>query len=263
MRLEAPDRKNAAKAMNRSCTVAGLEHKSPPHETPKAVHAGYNAGVNWPAIGVVACILLYGGEGVAQGDPHDPAGRQERAARLRAQGEALLAAGDPGSALAYFRDAVAVHPGDAESFAAIGEIYLARGNAAYAVEAFTAGLRRRADVASLWLGLARALQAGGHPEEAATALRSLVQRQPRNRQAHEARAALAEVRGAWSEALASYRALLELLRATGGSATHLDVTNVRAKISALRVLTGEAARASRCTPTSPVQHALGECLVPR
>lgn len=159
----------------------------------------------------------------AQPRPGDPAGRRERAARLRETGQRYLAAGDPGSAAGYFRDAIGVDPQDVASYEALGRIYLQRGNVGHALEIIEAGLRRRPDAPALWRALADALVARGAIDDAAEALRHLVSRTPQDPEAYRALGALARTRGAWSEALGAYRAVIDLAaRGTAVAADALD-----------------------------------------
>jgi tetratricopeptide (TPR) repeat protein len=202
----------------------------------------------------------------AQPSPRDPANRRERAARLRATGQRFLAAGDPGSAAGYFRDAVAVDPQDAEAYEALGRIYLARGAVGQALEVFSSGLRRRPDAAPLWRAIADALVASGDLEDAAEALRQLVERAPDDPEAHRARGELARRRGAWSEALASSRAILDLAARRIAVAPEA-LEEARLLEPALTRLAGgvDPARGTvRCTArearsASPIRRALAGC----
>ena len=126
-----------------------------------------------------------------------------RAAELRARGDAYLAAGDRGSAIGWYRDALSVDPSDGASYAALGRIYLDRGALADARAAFEAGVRRAPDHPPVWLGPRRdAGTAWDRGDDAADAMRELTRRRPRDAVAWRARAELARRRwGAWSEAL--------------------------------------------------------------
>ncbi len=184
-------------------------------------------------------------------------GRDARSARLRAMGQAFLAAGDPGSASGYFRDAIRVNPDDGEAYAALGRIYLDRGAIPDALEAFSAGLRRRPDHAPLWRGLATALERRGALSEAAEALRAWADRAPSDPAAHLARADLARRRGAWSEALSAYRRVVDLA-AAGVDVEDVALEDARRYVRALAVLTRgvDPVRSASCEDGSPVRHAL-------
>jgi len=191
----------------------------------------------------------------------DPGGRAVRASRLRAMGQAFLAAGDPGSAAGYFREAIGVDPRDAESYAALGGIYLDRGSLGDALEVFSAGLHVRPDHPPLLRGLASALERRGALREAAEALRALVQTVSSSVDDHRARAELARRRSAWSEALASYRAIIDLA-AAGSDLPRGLVLEAREYVEALVLLTGETdpVRASAaCSGPSELRRALARC----
>jgi Tfp pilus assembly protein PilF len=204
--------------------------------------------------------LVVGGASAVHAQP-DPAGRAERAARLRSMGQAYLAAGDAGSATAYFRDAIATDRDDAESYVLLGEIYLERGRTHDALAVISAGVRQRPDHGPLWRSLARGLETDGQLDEAARALRELTTRVPDDYRGHYARAELARRRRAHAEAQASYRAVIDL--AAGGAAVpEADVTQSRRYVAALGVLLQEVdpvGGADRCTTGSVVRIALARC----
>ena len=203
----------------------------------------------------VLAILLAASTAAAQGT-----GRDARSSRLRAMGQAYLAAGDPGSAIGYFRDAIRVNPDDAEAYVALGEIYAGRGSVSDALEAYSAGIRRRPDHPGLWRGLARALERRGMLADAAEALRMLVERTPDAPESHAMRGELARRRGAWPEALASYRAVIDL--GAGGATVEPELlADARRYVAALRVLVAEndPVRAVSCEDASEVRSALARC----
>lgn len=191
----------------------------------------------------VALLALSSGPAMAQGG----AARADRAERLRAMGRAWLAAGDLGSAAGYFRDAIRVHPTDPASYVRLGEIYLERDDPAEAIEVLEAGLEQRPGHAAIVRHLAEALERSGDRQAAAEALRDLLERRPGDVRAHLARARLARERGAWSEALASYRALIDLA-ARGGPVPQDVLAKAREDAAGLRVLVGgvDPARGGRC-----------------
>ena len=192
----------------------------------------------------------------AAGQPRARSGAA-RSARLLGRGEAFLAAGDRGSAIGYFRDAIQANPMSARAYLALGEAYRARGSLRDARTVFEAGLARRADDAPLWLALARTLILLDEPAEAALAVRSLLARDPDQAEALRLRARLARERGAWSEALTAYRALL---------AAHVDLSaderaEARRYERALRLLARpmDPVSASRSCRGSPLRRALARC----
>jgi len=188
-----------------------------------------------------------------------PAGRtpSPRAARLIEAGQAYLASGDRGSAIAYFRDAIAADPRAAAAYEGLGECYRGRGSYDDARRAYEAGLARMPDSAPLWLGLARTFEAQGALDEAARALRSLLARDPDHLEALSLRAELARRRGAWSEALTAYRALLSHASALPAE----RVTEARRYEAALRLLARplDPVSAPRACAGTPLRRALARC----
>jgi Tfp pilus assembly protein PilF len=187
--------------------------------------------------------------------------RRARAARMQAIGQAYLAAGDPGSASGYFRDAIRIDPDYPDAYVALGRVYLARGSMADALEAFQAGLRRQPDHPPLWRGVADALEAQGSLEEAAVALRELLRRVPDDVGGHRARADLARRRGAWTEALASYRAVVDL-SARGFDVDADALAEARRYAAGLEILAGslDPVTGHGCPDdASAVRRALADC----
>lgn len=175
--------------------------------------------------------------------------RRARAAELVARGARHRDAGDLGSALGFFREAVDVWPGGVTPYAALGDAYLDRGSAADALAAFEAGLRRRPGALVLLLGRARALRALGRHDEAAATLRRATTREPSSVEAWRMRAELAQVRGAWTEALNAWR----VLRHVGDEPTREAAESA---IAALRVLVGDSDVEGIAGDASPVGRAL-------
>ncbi|MEM9072320.1 MAG: tetratricopeptide repeat protein [Myxococcota bacterium] len=185
-----------------------------------------------------------------------------RAERLVSTGRAFLRAGDPGSALAYFREAIQVDRRFAVAYEELASLYLTREQLSTALEVLRAGLRRRPDHIPLHLLLARALRDQGAADEAIDVLRDLVRQEPRSVAAHAQRAAFARDRGAWAEALSSYRAIVFLAEEAERSATappreevpEATLREAREHVAALSLLVGEVDPARRCG--SPVRDAL-------
>jgi tetratricopeptide (TPR) repeat protein len=176
-------------------------------------------------------------------------------------GQAFLAAGDPGSAMGYFRDAIAADRRDAASYVLLGNIYLERGRTNDALSVFSAGLRYRPDHGPLWRGLARGFEASGELDRAADALRELTARVPDDWEGHYARAGLARRRRAHAESQASYRAVIDLA-AAGVDVPEEQLALSRRYVAALGVHLGEldAVRGpDRCASGSPVRRALAGC----
>ena len=190
------------------------------------------------ALAVVAALASVVALGApARAQQPDPSARRARATALVATGERYLAAGDPGSAIAYFRDAVGTDPDYADAFDALGRAYLGRGRVTDAIDALRAGIRRRPEAARLWRDLARALETAGDLEEASRALRECTRRAPEDPEAFVARASLARRRSKWSEALGAYRRVLDLA-AGGASVAATDADEARRYAAALEVLVG-------------------------
>ncbi len=193
----------------------------------------------------------------------DPAARQARAAQLRARGEAYMQSGDPGSAIGYFRDALAINPNDGRSYLALARIYEARGSTRDALEVLSVGLRHAPEDAALWGVVADVLISVGELDEAAQALREQTNRTPDDVEAYRRRAALAKQRGAWTEALASYRRVIDLVTCGNSSVDASVVDEARALVAGLVILAGGTdpvhAPASGCENPSAVRRALARC----
>lgn len=85
----------------------------------------------------------------------------ERATLFRARAAALRELGQPTRAFASARDALALHPGDADTLALLGWIYLDTTQPADAAASFAAALDRRPDDVAALQGLATAYEALG------------------------------------------------------------------------------------------------------
>lgn len=170
--------------------------------------------------------------------------RGERAARLVQTGRALVHAGNPVSAISYFRQAIQVDTHHPDGYLELAEVYLSQQRVPLALEVVQAGIRR-ARSADLHLLLARIHRERGDLEEAASVLGALVGREPRSVAAHAQRAEVARERGRWSEALSSYRAILAL--AEEGE-TVSDETRAEAGrySQAIALLVGDLDPVSRC-----------------
>jgi len=172
-------------------------------------------------------LLLFPAIGAAQ----EPASRAER---LTTRGEALVRGGDPGSATSYFRRAIQANGRHVPAYAALAGVYLERGRMVDALEVLRVGLHRMPGQPRLTLILARTLHDRGERAAAAALVRELVASEPSNAEAHRIRAELARERGAWSEALDSYRAIEALGRR--GEVSSEVAEEARRYAAALRVL---------------------------
>ena len=202
----------------------------------------------------------------AAAQPRDPAGRSARATRLRELGEAWARSGDPGSAIGYFREALAIDPSDARAYEGLTRLYLGRSALRDAADTLRVGLARRPDDAGLWAAQAEVLAALGDLDGVTAALRERVARTPDDPEALAAHAAHAGRRGAWAEALASHRRLLDLAE-RGAEVGAERLATSRALAEALAVLAGGTdpvrGDAARCPLASPVRSALAGCSLPQ
>lgn len=180
-----------------------------------------------------------------------------RVSQLIRTGEAYLAAGDRGSAIGYFREALAVDPFAGRAYEALGEAYRSRGSLEDARAVYETGVQRLPDRPGLWLGLVRTLSDLGAEREAAQAVRGLLERAPDHPEGLALRADLARRRGAWSEALTAYRALL----AMGDRVDEPTSADARRYEAALRLLAAplDPVSAERACTMSPVRRALARC----
>ena len=203
---------------------------------------------------IAAAVLV--GAAPAAAQPLERSGTA-RAERLLVRGEAYLVAGDRSSAIGYFREAIQADPMNTGAYLALGEAYRGRGSFRDARTVLEAGLSRSSDHAPLWLSLVRTLVALDEPQDAALALRSLLARDPGHEEALRLRATLARDRGAWSEALTAYRALLwaevPLTDEERSEALRFE--------AALRLLSRpmDPVSAARSCEGSPLRRALARC----
>lgn len=192
----------------------------------------------------------------AQGDP---GGRAARAAQLRARGDAHVAAGDRGSAVGWYRDAISADPTDALAYERLGRIYLERGSFGDARAVLEAGAARRPDHPGLARALADLLERMGATADAARVLREMARRAPDDGELQIARAELAQRRGAWSEALDAYRAVVAM-RAAGAPIAPEAAADAERHVVALRLLVGGADPVrGGCERASSVRRALAGC----
>ena len=138
--------------------------------------------------------------------------------------------------MGYFRDALSIDPSDARAYEGLARIYLARGSLRDALDTLAAGLRRRPDDGGLWGAYADTLLAQGDLPGAAQALRERTARTPDDVDALWARADVARRRGAWAEALACSRRILDLAT-TGTAVTPARASEARAFAAARAVTT--------------------------
>ena len=184
-------------------------------------------------------------------------GRTRRAAERTAMGQALVRAGNPGSAIAYFREAIQIDPAYVPAYLGLGELYRAAGRDSDALEVVRAGLLRRPRSVPLAMLLAGVVEPGD-PAQAAAILSEAVSREPGSVEAQRARAELARRRGAFAEALASYRAVVNLTEDATDPASAALCEEARRYVAALRLLVRDVDPPSRCVDT-PVRRALAGC----
>ncbi|HJL19653.1 MAG TPA: tetratricopeptide repeat protein [Sandaracinaceae bacterium LLY-WYZ-13_1] len=211
------------------------------------------------ASGLALAVLALAAGTRAQAPRRDRARPSARAARLLQTGQAYLRAGDRGSAIGYFREAIQAAPRSPEPYAALGDAYRARGSLDDARAVYETGLARNPDHAPLWLGLARTLVDAGDADAAAAAVRSLLARAPHHAEGLRLRADLARRRGAWSEALTAYRTLLASADEAGLS--EAERAEARRYEAALRLLARplDPVSAPRACGGSAVRRALAGC----
>jgi tetratricopeptide (TPR) repeat protein len=180
-----------------------------------------------------------------------------RVARLIRTGDAYLTAGDRGSAIGYYREALAIDPFAGRAYEALGEAYRSRGSLEDARAVYETGVERVPDRPGLWLGLVRTLSDLGAERDAAEAVRGLLERAPDHPEGLAMRADLARRRGAWSEALTAYRALI----ANADQLDEATVADARRYEAALRLLAAplDPVSAERACAMSPVRRALARC----
>ncbi len=150
----------------------------------------------------VAGILFVSGATHAQG-----ARQAQRTNRLLEVGQGHADAGNPGSAVGFFREAIQVSPNDPRGYVALAEAYLTIDQVSNALEVTESGLRRRPGDRALGWVHARVLISANDPR-ADTALARISRRYPRFLPARWVTARRAQAKGNWSIALAMYRALV-------------------------------------------------------
>lgn len=184
----------------------------------------------------------------------------DRAGRLLERGRSAAAAGDTLSALGYYRDAISAAPRRDDGYVALGELYLALGEPARALEVLQAGGRWTVHGEALWMALFAAHQALHEDARALDALRQLHRLEPESQRCLSALAEQTEARGAFIEALAARRSLLTLLERDPAQAE--AAREQRAHVRALELLLGgaELVRSkSQCSTGSAVERALARC----
>ncbi len=208
-----------------------------------------------PGIQVVAlaCAVLWLASASALAQTNDPAGRVERAQELTARGQRLVAAGDPGSAVWYLREALRVEPAFAAAAVALADLYLARGEASAALDVLNDAVSRGPGHAAVWLRLSRVLWSLSAEADAVEALREGLRRDPDDADLLRELAQRSLQRGEWLRALSASRALQSFA---------LEPAVEPDAEAALRVLVGtsDRARGLRCDgQLSVVRRALCGC----
>jgi predicted Zn-dependent protease len=209
------------------------------------------------ACGAVAlCLARVEAQQPAPTVSRDPAGRVERARDLTAHGQRLVAAGDPGSAVWYLREALRVEPAFAPAAVVLADLYLGRGEASTALDVLHAAVTRAPGHAALWLRLSRVLWSLNAESDAVEALREGLRRDPSDADLLRELTQRSLQRGEWLRALSASRAL-QALHVEGVEAAQENDAE-----EALRVLVGtsDRARGLRCDAAlSSVRRALCGC----
>jgi tetratricopeptide (TPR) repeat protein len=187
-----------------------------------------------------------------------PASYADRVGELLARGLDFEHRGDPTTAIAYYRDAVAAGPRDPRGYVALGFCYLALSEWARAREVFEAGTSATAhfDEQLSW-GLFEAQRSLGNRTEALRALRNILAADPDSVPALTALADLASELGLWMSALAATR----VLATQASSQDERSPESWKLRERALELILGasERARAQPCPGASAVLSALGRC----
>jgi len=216
----------------------------------------------YAASAVIAVLAGIGSVADAQAAPpasdvRDPSARSERATELTERGERLVHRGDPGSAVWFLREALAVNPAHAPAAVALADIYLARGQPSDALDVAERTSTRAPGHAPLWLRVSSARSAIDDWPGAIGALREGLRHAPRDVELLRALIQACLQRGEWLPALTAQRALAAL----GGTASVAESVAVEAALAVL-VGTNDRARGLRCDPPlSVVRRALSRCEV--
>ncbi len=184
-----------------------------------------------------------------------PAVQADRVRDLIARGQELEQRGDPTSAIAFYRDAVAARPRDARGYGALGACYLALAEWARAREVFEAGTAAAPREAGLWWGLFEAQRQLDKPEEAQRALRALLALAPHDERALRALVELSTEVGAFAVALAATRTLVSLAH----EGPERSALMLQARALELILGAAERTRAHPCPAGSAVLSALARC----
>lgn len=204
---------------------------------------------------MLALGLLVGLLGALASPVEAQDGRARRAAEKTQMGIALVRANNPGSAVAYFREAIQIDPSFERAYVGLGELYRAQGRHSDALEVVRAGLRRRPRSVPLSLVLAAIVQPSD-PAEAARVLREAARADPSSVAVQRALGELARDRGAFAEAIAAYRAVARL---TEGDPAQADAhAEARRYVAALRLLVRDVDPPSRCVGTEVRQALCGD-----
>jgi Tfp pilus assembly protein PilF len=186
-------------------------------------------------------------------------GRATRAERLVRLGQRYLEAGDRGSAIGYFRDALMSDREHVPAYRALAEAYRSRGDLAEARRVYEAGLSRQPGSEALWTGLVEVLREQDEPDDARAALRSLLRAAPRSLPAWRLRAEMARERGAWVEALTAYRRLRSLAEARGDEETAAEASRFARALALLARPLDPVTAPRGCAGDSEVRRALAGC----
>jgi len=137
-------------------------------------------------------------------EPGDRNGEENLAQASFAQGERLLAQGNPDGALHAFREGLRYRPRNALAHSEAGQILTRRSQPDAAVAEFREALRLAPGMARAYLGLGGALAQLGHIAEAKAAFQSSVQSDPSMVEAHYDLGLVSAAEGKKEEALAAF-----------------------------------------------------------
>ncbi len=154
-------------------------------------------------LAIVLAALVFGAlRGSAQ---MDPAARASRAAVLIQRADALVARGDVGSAIGFYRDAVSVSPREPRAYASLARAYLTRSSVVDAREVLRVGIRQCLETADLVRLMIDVEVAEGHTEQALENMRSYLLDRPADAEVWAMRSAFAQQLGYLAEALRAER----------------------------------------------------------
>ena len=151
--------------------------------------------------------------------------------------------------MSLYRRAIQSHPAGREGYLGLARTYRARGDLGEARVVLEAGARRLPGSAELALALLDLRLELGERELAAAELRALLRRFPERAALWRRHGQLAQEAGRFSEALAAYRTVLDLV-ARGVDVAAEDRQAAEALVPALVLLVGDRDPVAHCGPTA-------------